>query len=275
MTRWLLDGEEAGAIDLDDRGLAYGDGLFETIAWRDGAPRLFERHLARLADGCRRLALPPPEPRVLAAQITGLGRGVACGTVKIIVTRGSGPRGYAPPPSAAPRLAVGFSTAIGTHAVGRGARALTSSVPASENRALGGIKTLNRLDNVLAQAEVARRGAGEGIMLGHDGRLVGGTRANLFLVRDRVLFTPAVDAAGVAGVMRGLVLEIAAHHDIPVQVGRGSPQDLVQAEEIFLTSSLVGIRAVQFMDGRELAVGPLTQRLTAALAAGGVVEPVS
>lgn len=272
MGRWLVNGEAAGVVDIEDRGFAYGDGLFETIAWRQATPRLLDRHLARLTAGCRRLALPVPDAGMIRTQLASLGAGTRNGTAKLIVTRGPGPRGYRPPSLPAPTLAIGFFPA----APGEprpGAVAVTCTVPASENAVLAGIKTLGRLDNVMAQAQVMAVGADEGIMFGGDGRLVGGTSSNLFLVRAGQLFTPAIGSAGVAGIMRDLVLEIAAGLGIPSVVGRLGTPDLAGAEEMFVTSSLVGIRPVHRLDGRVVGTGPLTARLMQALAEAGVREP--
>jgi 4-amino-4-deoxychorismate lyase len=104
MQAWLVNGDKAGAVCLDDRGFIYGDGLFETIALRRGQPRHLQLHMARLASGCQRLSIPFPEPRLIESQIDALTSGHDAGTVKIIVTRGVGPRGYAPPARPRPTL---------------------------------------------------------------------------------------------------------------------------------------------------------------------------
>src|SRR5436190_13609645 len=105
---WLLNGERGRTLDPADRGLAYGDGLFETLAIRRGVPRLFERHLARLQEGCRRLALAAPPPARLRAELAEVTAGAAHGTAKLLITRGGGPRGYRARGGAPTRL-VGFA----------------------------------------------------------------------------------------------------------------------------------------------------------------------
>lgn len=269
MVRWFVDGEEGRAIDAEDRGLAYGDGLFETVAFREGAPRFLDRHLGRLADGCSRLRIPPPDPRGLRTQVEALGRGHARGTIKIIVTRGRGPRGYAPPTPCRPTQLVGFFPVEAAEAT-PGGGVVTCSVPASANGALAGIKTLNRIDNVLAHAEALSRGASEGIMFCEDGTLVSGTRSNLFLVRAGRLLTPRLDKAGVNGIMRALVIEVAGTLGIPTDICRLGRPDLGVADEVFLTNSLTGIRLVDCIDGRPTGSPRLARGLADALEAFGI-----
>ncbi|MDP6437988.1 MAG: aminotransferase class IV, partial [Gammaproteobacteria bacterium] len=96
MTAWLVNGSPGESVPVDDRGLAYGDGLFETIAIRAGQPRFLDAHLERLQQGCDRLGIPYPGNERLEADIRLLGD-CQHGTLKILLTRGSGPRGYAPP----------------------------------------------------------------------------------------------------------------------------------------------------------------------------------
>lgn len=112
MTEWLIDGEPARQLDIEDRGLAYGDGLFETIAVRSGRPRFLDRHLARLARGCERLGLPGPEPELVASEIARLAGERERASAKLILTRGPGPRGYRPPASPRPTRALGIFESV-------------------------------------------------------------------------------------------------------------------------------------------------------------------
>ena len=95
--RRLVNGVESSAISVDDRGLQYGDGLFETMAATNGRVRHFERHMERLADGCRRLGLPAPDPVLIAKECERVLEGLGVGAVKLMLTRGPGPRSYRPP----------------------------------------------------------------------------------------------------------------------------------------------------------------------------------
>lgn len=269
--QWLVNGRPLAALDPGDRGLAYGDGLFETMAWRDGSLRLADRHLQRLALGCQRLGLPAPAAGIVLAEATRLAGQHACGTVKLVLTRGPGPRGYAPPAGTQPTRAMTFHP--GPSAVpGQPLRLGLCRTPASTNPALAGLKTLNRLDNVLAAAEARQRGLDEGIMCTGDGVVVGATAANVFAVREGVLLTPALDRAGIAGTMRGLVLECAAALGITVRECRLRADELLQADELFLTNALTGLRPVGTIEGRQLRGAGMARRLAEALRERGVRE---
>ncbi len=278
MQAWLVNGKETGAISPDDRGLAYGDGLFETIALRHGQARFLERHLVRLAIGCRLLAIPVPAQQLIEDQISSLTARRRTGTVKLIVTRGIGPRGYAPPERPSPTLAIGFSDDPAPAPDGgfeAGWVAVKCAVPMSGNRHLAGLKTLNRLDSVLARAECLARAAAEGIMLGPDRQVIGGSMSNLFMVRHGCVITPALDDAGIRGIMRGMVLDLAGEIGIPITERRVEPDELARADELFVTNSLIGIRPIRQLDGRPFSIGPVTRRLAAGLVASGIEECAS
>jgi 4-amino-4-deoxychorismate lyase len=270
---WLVNGRLQNAISLDDRGLAYGDGLFETIAWRRGQPRFFDRHLARLREGCRRLDIPAPPDAAIADEIGIAAAGSERGTVKIIVTRGCGRRGYAWEADIVPSRIVGFdpAPAEGRPAAG-GASVVYCDTPASCNPRLAGLKTLNRLDNVIARAELRGRRAEEGLMFDDENRLVGGTMSNLFVVRNRELATPLLDRAGVRGVMRDVVMERAREAGIACREIGIARSFLESADEIFLTNALTGLRPVTLCGSSRLEAGPVTATLRAALLECGVEE---
>lgn len=268
--RWLINGREAAAISIEDRSVAYGDGLFETIAWRAGAARFFDAHLARLTAGCRRLDLPVPDINGIAAQMAELAGGAAAGLIKLILTRGAGPRGYAPPSSPQVTLAIGFDAAVAPRLDAAGWSAMSCGVPVSINRHLAGLKTLNRLDQVLASAEYRARGADEGLMFGPAGQLVGGTRSNVFLVIAGGLLTPALDEAGICGIMRAEIMETARDAGVSVSEGRIGPMQLSQAQEMFVSNALIGLQPLREFDGRTLHIGAITRALGVALAHRGV-----
>ena len=274
MADWLIDGRPARQVDIEDRGLAYGDGLFETIAIRDGRPRFLDRHLARLARGCEVLGLAAPDPGLVAKEIDQLAVGRERASAKLILTRGPGPRGYAPPPGARPTRALGVFEA-GRQDPGparSGARLRYCWTAVSESPALAGLKTLNRLDQVLARAEWDDPGIDEGLMRAPDGRVVCGTMTNLFVVIDEQLCSPALDRAGIAGVMRELVLQAAEDHGELVVIRDIGMQELEQASECFVCNSQIGLWPVRSIDAAAYPVGPVTRTLRRALAELGVSE---
>lgn len=267
-TVWLVNGRE-GKVDPADRGLAYGDGLFETMAADAGRIRWLDYHLERLVDGCARLSIPPPDPAALRAEIAAhLPEGRA--VVKLIVTRGPGERGYRPPATPAPTRIVSISSwsACPASHYTRGVRVRTLALRLGENPALAGMKHLCRLEQVLARIELERLDADEGLLLDASGYVVSATMANVFAVADGRLLTPALTRCGVKGVMRRIVLETAKAEGIEVEEGDLRPATFEGADEMFVTNAVFGIWPVRELDGRVLAPGEIAQRLMRRLGYG-------
>jgi len=269
----LVNGAKAASVSIADRGLHYGDGLFETIAIRDGAPCLWAEHLARLRLGAQRLAIPMPAPGLLLAECLALAQGLEVGVIKLILTRGSGGRGYRPPPKPLPtRLLALYPTPrqpAGAPEAGVAVRWCRTVL--GENPQLAGIKHLNRLEQVLARAEWdadADAGAcAEGLMCDCRGRVIAGTMTNVFVYAGGRLLTPRLDTCGVAGTVRALVLRLAPQMGIQVAELDLRPSDLHAASGLFLTNAVVGVWPVRALGVQEFAVGRLPQGLIAAVRA--------
>lgn len=277
MDRWWIDGAEVPAggstLPLDDRGLAYGDGLFETIAIRDGALRWPLEHLQRLQTGCNRLAIDFDAyglQQDLPAYIDGINHGV----LKIIVTRGSGPRGYSPLEAGPARCIAGVAATepAGQDKVANGVRVQSCITSISLNPSLAGMKTLNRLEQVLARSEVRDPAVSEGLMFDAEGHLICGTMSNVFLVGGDHLHTPVLTNAGVQGVMRSVVMRLAEEHGVSVHEREISREEIIEADGAFLTNSLVGLWPVVALDKHKLSIPPLTRRFCGYLAEAGVEE---
>ena len=270
-TVWI-NGERADSLSALDRGLHYGDGLFETVACVNGRPRLLSLHLARLALGCARLRLPAPGPQRLRAGIEQAAAQADRSIVKLLVTRGVAVgRGYAAGAEQGSWLVIRYPWPEEDAALARsGVRVRTAATRLGENPALAGLKHLNRLEQVLARNEDSVIEAEEALMLSHSGRLICGTMSNVFLVDEaggrRRLRTPDLALCGVAGVMRSVVLREAVHEGIPASECALIPADLDSAAEVFLTNVRIGIWPVRSVDGRPLAPGPLTRGLQERLA---------
>ncbi|MDI2591351.1 aminodeoxychorismate lyase [Pseudomonas sp. 681] len=261
MDSWV-DGQPADALSLKDRGLAYGDGLFETIAVRGGQPMLLDRHLARLAEGCSRLAIAADHALIrseLLAYAGALGEGV----LKLILTRGDSLRGYAPDPSAcARRILQGNPPSVYPAALGEeGIRLFPCATRLSTQPLLAGLKHLNRLEQVIARSEWQDTEHAEGLMLDHAGRVIEGVFSNLFLVRDGVLMTADLKRCGVAGVMRAELLFQAESAAIPTQITDITLDQLQWADEVFVCNSVYGVWPVRAYAALSWPVGPLTRKL--------------
>jgi len=248
-------------LAADDRGLHYGDGLFETMAVSGGKVRLLDLHLERLTRGAARLAIPLPDRDGLAAALAQAALEQDEGVLKLIVTRGGGGRGYLPPESPSPSLILQRHPPVDTD--GRdGVVVRLCQLRLSRQPRLAGIKHLNRLEQVLARAEWRDPAIAEGLLCDSEGFLIEAVSSNLFLVHGGQLFTPLLDQCGVAGVMRAHVMRCAQGLGLVVQESRLRLADLLAAEEVFLTNSLHGIRPiVQLVQHRTWAVGPVSRAL--------------
>lgn len=247
----LVDGQATSTVSARDRGLHYGDGLFETIAMTDGRPRLWTRHMQRLISGCQRLGIPAPDPATLMGDIAALASGAEFAVAKIIITRGDSERGYAPPADPTPRRIVMLTETTPRDAgPGReGVLVQRCTTRLGSNPALGGIKHLNRLEQVIARAELQGSDAREGLMLDEQGHLVEGTMSNLFLVLGATLITPTIHRCGVAGVVREAVLELAGDLGLAVEVREVALDELSRATEAFLTNSLIQVWPIRAVRG--------------------------
>ncbi|MBT8443977.1 MAG: aminodeoxychorismate lyase [Gammaproteobacteria bacterium] len=274
MTRWLLNGIPAESVPAADRGLHYADGLFETIAIRDSRPRFLDAHLKRLARGLRRLGfaaetIGPVEREVLDA-CAGAGDAVA----KLIVTRGAGPRGYRPPRPAEPNRMLGISEAKPPPRdwYESGIATRVCATPVALSPATAGLKTLARVEQVLARAEWDDPGITEGLMLDPLGRIVSGTMTNFFCIRNGRLLTPDLAEAGVAGIMREVVFDQSREAGIDVVETRIELAELKTDDELFVTNSQIGLWPIRRLGEQTYTPGALTRSLMRRLAAVGVKE---
>jgi len=245
VSAWI-GGRRGTKIDYRDRGLQYGDGVFETMRVHRRRIRLLQYHLDRLYSGCRRLKILGPAPQTLRRELERIAAARNEGVLKLIVTRGSGPRGYRLP--ARERcLRIVTLHALPQHArqdEAKPVRIRVCATPVGANPRLAGLKTLNRLESVMARTEWTDARIWEGLMSDVDGNIVCGTMSNLFLKRGSSLMTPRLDRCGVAGVMRRWILEAAGDLGLRAVERRIRWKDLVRAEEVFMSNAIVGLRSV-------------------------------
>lgn len=263
MLSWV-DGQPAASLPLADRGLAYGDGLFETFAVRHARPIQQERHLQRLAEGCQRLSIPF-DSSVLVQELDAFCRQLGDGVAKLILTRGDGLRGYAAPADPVPRRIL-LGSPRPSHPPSNavdGVELFECRTRLAEQPLLAGLKHLNRLEQVLARAEWQDPRYAEGLLYDCSGRVVEGVFSNIFFVRDGVLVTPSLERCGVAGVMRAELLAHAAKLGVRCETGDYDRAQLLAADEVFLCNSLYGVWPVRRFADRDWPVGPLTRTLQA------------
>ena len=259
--RVLVDGAPETRISVSDRGLLYGDGLFETILFVRGTAPLWARHMQRMRAGCGRLALQPPDETAVAREAAAVAEGMPRAVVRITLTRGSGARGYAPPANArATRIVAAFEPPfMDPDWYAGGIRVRFGDLRLSVQPRLAGIKHLNRLEQVLARAEWSEAGVFESLLFDARENLVGATAANVFVAQGGTLATPDVSACGIAGVAREEILQTLPR----TEVRTIRKEALMRADEIFLCSSVRGILPVRELDGRSFAPGAFAHALQA------------
>jgi 4-amino-4-deoxychorismate lyase len=263
----LVNGARADSIPLTDRGLAYGDGVFRTMRAADGRPLHWARHYAKLHSDCAALGLPCPPESVLLPEARLAAAGFAHANLKIIITRGSGPRGYAPPQPSTSRRVVVSEVHTPSPRNEAGVSVHLCRLRLSQQPLLAGIKHLNRLENVLARAEWNNTEVGEGLLLDQDNDVISGTMSNLFIVEDGALVTPDLSRSGVAGVTRTRVIDLAKTADIACRIERLPLQRVFNADEVFLVNSLIGLWPVCRLADHLWKCGGITPQVRALLEA--------
>ena len=262
----LVNGQVADTVSALDRGLAYGDGVFRTLRTQSGQPLWWPDHYAKLAADCAALALDCPGAAELHSEVCRVAE-TNQGVVKIILTRGSGARGYAPPPRQTPTRIV-LSAPLPDYAQTAAADAIVArwcTLRLAQQPRLAGIKHLNRLENVLARAEWSDPAIFEGLLCDDSGMVVSGVMSNLLWIRAGELFTPDLSECGVAGVARTRLLRAAARLGIPAHIGRVLPDAILAADEVMICNSLIGVRRVARLDDVTWAPAGWTAPLNDAL----------
>ncbi len=217
---------------------------------RDGQVRLLDYHLDRLFAGCRALQISGPSRAVLDRELRRIAARRRQGVLKLIVTRGSGRRGYRP--SGTEKCTRVITLQPLPHGVidaeARAVRVRLCSTRLGAGASLAGLKTLNRLESVLARSEWRDARIWEGLMCDTDGHVVCGTMSNLFMRRGSLLVTPLLDRCGVEGVMRRWILEQA--HELRLRIAQRRVRwvDLAAAEEVFMCNAVVGVRSVRAIE---------------------------
>jgi 4-amino-4-deoxychorismate lyase len=256
----MSPGNPLHALAVEDRGLHYGDGVFESALLSHGRVRLLEQHLRRLALGCERLGIVAPDAEVLRSDVQRLSGSAQRAVLKIVVSRGVGPRGYRPSPRAqSTRIVALYPAPLPPLTTRIALRWCETRL--GRNARLAGIKHLNRLEQVLAQAEWQDDTIVDGLMLDTEGELVSGTASNVFLVREGVLVTPDLRFCGVLGIMRAEVLRVAKDLGIAVSEQPLWPHDVEAASEVFITNAVRGIRSATELGSLSWNSAPVADRL--------------
>lgn len=265
----IVDSAEA-RVPVLDRGFLYGDSVFEVYRTYDGVPFAEKEHLERLRRSGERLMIPMPlSVDALASEVHATLEAAGEGDwyVRVMVTRGTGPLTYDPTTASSP-LRVIIVAPLAPHSEelyrsGAAVVLLNASRPTDDPRAAGA-KASNYLANLLAVHEANQKGAQEAIVLGRRGQLLEGASSNLFVVKDGVVRTPDPEPGILVGITRAAVIEVCGFEGLTVEETELFPDDLYDADEAFITSSIREVMPVVLADGRSIgsgSPGPVTERL--------------
>src|SRR5438445_9966603 len=258
--------QEHAVVSVFDNGFLYGEGVYETLRTYNGRPFLFDRHMQRLRNSSRMLQLPVPisdaemDARCRETmKAAGLGDGPQNEAyIRVLLTRGVGELSYDPAGCPTPSIVIIVKPQVNppAHVYEQGVKlALVDIVrnhPGSVNPL---IKSNNLLNNALAMQEAFRRGAYEGIMRNYKGELAECTQSNLFIVKNGAALTPPIDAGLLPGITRAFLFEVGQEIGVPVQEAVLRDEDLLGADEAFLTSTTREVVPIVRVDDRTIGSG--------------------
>ncbi|OGS92001.1 MAG: aminodeoxychorismate lyase [Gallionellales bacterium GWA2_60_18] len=264
----LVNGTAGDSISIRDRGLLYGDGVFRTLRAVQGKALHWSLHYLKLKRDCTALGIACPDEALLCAELERVLAQHPDGVVKLIVTRGEGARGYTPLAAAAPTRIWDFSPLpdYPPEWAKQGIKARVCSLRLAAQPRLACVKHLNRLENVLAAAELNEaqlhdKQLAEGLLLDAEGHLIEGIRSNLFLVSQGRLATPDLSRCGVAGIQRGRVMAWALQHGVTLQVRDIGLEEALHADELFIVNSVIGLWPIRELEQRHWDQFPVAARI--------------
>ena len=259
MCSYLINGVVADYLTVHDRAIHYGDGLFETILCHNKQLYFWPQHYFRLKQSAEKIKLSCPDESLLLDDIAELLKDCDEGlsyAIKIIITRGSGKRGYQfEKKSTINRLIFSsmieksYSSLLSNKLLSGDLTICEQQVSINEN--LAGLKHLNRLENVLARNEEAivnNNNVIDGLMLNANKYAIECTTSNIFTVKNNQLYTPKLNQSGVQGVMRGTVIELAKKNNIKVSFLDMTINDIDTMDEMFITNSLIGMKKIDYLN---------------------------
>lgn len=259
----LVNGKSDGCLTPQDRGLAYGDGVFRTMRVLQGVAVSWRRHYRKLSGDCNALGIVCPAEDILLSDIEHLCSDNADCVIKIVVTRGESTRGYAVPPLAQPTRIVSRSAfpSYPPESAAQGVNLYLCRLRLSSQPILAGIKHLNRLENVLARMEWNDPDLADGLLRDQSDNVIECTMSNLFMRCGMRLMTPDLGQCGVAGVTRERIIEVATTIGYEISIGNFKLDTLLDADEVIICNSLIGVWQVRQLGERRWPAGSLAEKL--------------
>lgn len=270
--RYCVNGKLVNGIAPTNRGFAYGDGVFRTMRLLNGALQDWPLHYQTLVADCSKIQIVCPSAELLMQEFKYLMASADVeqtqfSILKIIITRGEGARGYAPPAICEPTRVLiqsplpDYPPEIYSH----GVALYTCQTRLAHQPLLAGIKHLNRLENVLARAELKDPRFFDGLLRDYDDHVIEAVSGNLFIRKDGLVMTPALERCGVAGVMRKKILDWYKTQDQAVVVTALTVEDLLNAEAIVIVNSVYGVLQVSHIDDQAVATNHWAKELRSQL----------
>ncbi len=270
----LINGKFSNTVSVLDRGLSYGDGLFETMSWiyikdrnRIGV-EFWKRHLERIKKSCFLTKIKMPSISLLnnykkTILQKSINNGLQGGILKILITRGVGGRGYKFEKEISPtviflsfpmvKLDQGF--------LKKGVNVRFCKSPIFINSQLAGLKHLNRMDSVMARSEWEDQKYFEGILLDDSDNIIDGTMTNIFFSKNNILYTPLIGKSGINGIMRQVVIEKSSLFFDKVREINIKKNSIESFDEMFLTNSLIKIISVKKLLKKNFKKSESTRKL--------------
>ncbi len=278
MSNWFSNNKVINNISIEDRGLHYGDGLFETIAIREGNLRLWEYHLSRLKKGCKTLNLKMPSDDFLKKSIINAYRDSKLNhspaIAKIIITAGKSKRGYGRKKNTIPSelFSIFPATQIDPLNYKNGIELTLCKTRLAVNSITAGLKTLNRLEQVLAKIELEGTHFFEGLTMDSENNIICGTMSNIFFVKENDIYTPCLKKCGVRGVMRKHLLFCLDKLDFSVRIQPIKAGDMKYFDEAFIVNSQFGLLPIKKCDDIKWSTFKRTRTIMSLMASNNIIE---
>lgn len=277
--RYCVNGKLVAGVAPTNRGFAYGDGIFRTMRLLDGELVDWPLHYQTLVADCSKIQMVCPSAELLMQEFKYFMASAEADTrlasvIKIIITRGEGARGYAPPAICEPtRVFVQSPMPVYPPEIyTQGVALYTCQTRLAYQPVLAGIKHLNRLENVLARAELKDPHFFDGLLLDYDDQVIEAVSGNLFIRKADAVLTPALDSCGVAGVMRQKILDWYKTQGQAVTVAPIDKAALLDADAVVVVNSVYGILQVRQIDEQRLATDDWAEQLRLRLNYGVSVD---
>lgn len=267
----VIGAPEELKVSALDRGFLYGDSVYEVVRTYEGVPFAFREHLARLSRSAERLGIRLPAPEEIDREVrrTLAAAGHPSAYCRIVVTRGSGPITLDPTTAGEPLTVILVKPyePFPDWTYERGIRVAIPQIRRTSPTSLDpAIKSGNYLNSVLALGEARAAGCDDALMLDGEGHVAEATSSNVFVVVDDAVATPALEIGLLAGVTRGLLIEIMRQNGVRCAERAITVAELLDASEVMLTSTLREVQPVVEVAGRRIGdgvPGPLNKRLGA------------